>query len=134
MKKTYIYLGFGILLVVLISVFLYFLPKEKKVEEPVDRVTTKISVEHSFSLGVHTYTGIIQVPTPCHEIFGEAIVKESYPEQVDIKLETRESGEVCIQVIAEKRFKVSFQASERPIVKAFLNGSPVLFIVTEIKN
>lgn len=95
-------------------------------------ITTKISVTHQFKSGLHTYVGVINAPTPCHSVSGEAVVKESYPEQVDIRIETKESEEICAQVVTTKKFKVSFSASESPVVRAFLNGAPILFEVTEL--
>lgn len=129
LKLVFIMFGF-----VLIAVFLFatFYPKSAAREEPeVNHITTKIQVTHQFKSGLHTYVGTVDAPTPCHSILGEAIVKESYPEQVDIRIETKESGGICAQVITTKKFKVSFSASENPVVRAFVNGTPVLLEVTE---
>ena len=119
---------------VLVAVFLFatFYPKSAAREEPnVNHITTKIQVIHQFKNGLHTYVGNIETPTPCHSISGEAIVKESYPEQVDIRIEIKESEEICAQVVTTKKFKVSFSASDNPVVRAFVNGTPVLLEVTE---
>lgn len=120
--------GFG-----LIAVFLFIAvyPRyEVKKDLKSDVIITKIPVTHQFKNGLHTYVGSIDTPTPCHSIEGTAIVKESYPEQVDIRIETKESEGICAQVITAKKFKVSFSASQNPVVRAFINGTPVLLEVT----
>ncbi len=125
--------GFGLIAVLLfIALYLRYDPRyavQKDLKS--DVITTKISASHQFKNGLHTYVGDIEAPTPCHSIFGEAVVKESYPEQVDIRIETKESEEICAQVITAKKFKVSFSASPNPVVRAFVNGIPVLLEVTE---
>lgn len=130
-KLKLFFLLFGLALLVLL-LFMVFYPRSAAHEEPmVNHITTKVAVTHDFKNGLHTYVGTIDAPTPCHTISGEAIVKESYPEQVDIRIETRESGEICAQVVTTKRFKVSFSASQSAVVRAFVNGTPVLFEITE---
>ncbi len=129
LRLFYLLFGFG-LIVALLFIALY--PRyavQKDLKS--DVITTKIPVTHQFKNGLHTYVGSIDAPTPCHSILGEAVVKESYPEQVDIRIETKESEGICAQVITAKKFKVSFSASENPVVRAFVNGTPVLFEVTD---
>ncbi len=124
----------GAIALVVIVVLLLFLFLWRGTEEPTPSViTTHVNVGHQFKDGVHTYTGSVEAPTPCYAVAGAAVVKESYPEQVDIKLEMRDTGGVCAQVITAKTFKVSFEASERPVVRGFINGTPVLLVVSETR-
>lgn len=121
-----------ILLILALGLFaIFLLSPQEKADVPM-KITTTIPVLHQFKNGTHTYVGTLDVPTPCHAVFGEALVKESYPEQVDIRIETKESGNICAQVIATKKFKVSFVASTGAVVRAYVNGTPVLFKVTEV--
>jgi len=119
----------ALLLIFALGLLLY--PRTVLQEENVSHITTSIPVVHQWRSGVHTYVGVIQAPSPCHSVAGGALVKESYPEQVDIRIETRESGEMCAQVITEKKFRVSFSASEEAVARAYLNGTGVLFRVSE---
>ena len=118
--------------VLLLGIFFLIYPRlNQATDQPVESVTTIVPVIHQFRKGVHTYVGDIQVPTPCFIVTGQAVVKESYPEQVDLRIETRATGETCAQVITLKKFKVSFEASEGAIIKTYLNTLPVLFQVKE---
>jgi hypothetical protein len=118
--------------VVLIGVGVIVYPRYTQSDAtPFQAVTTSIKVEHQYKNGIHTYVGEVQVPTPCHTIFGEAVVQESHPEQVALRLETKENQGACAQVISIKKFKVSFQASKDAVVHPYLNSTPVLFKTTE---
>ncbi len=88
-----------------------------------------ITVRHDFAGGMHTYSGILTLPDPCHEINAQAIMMESFPEQVRIEITTRRDQDVlCAQVLTDKPFSVSFQASEQAQVQALLNGKRVELI------
>lgn len=59
------------------------------------------------------------MPTPCHSFTTDAIVAESFPEQVTITVEQKEPGddEVCIQVVDVQEMVGSFSASEGASVR-----------------
>ncbi len=90
-----------------------------------------IHVDHYFENGIHTYKGILTVPTPCHELVSQVTVMESYPEQVTIDLKERGASNFCAQVITQTPFEVSFKASKDARVSVRLNGTPALLKVTE---
>lgn len=89
---------------------------------------TEIPVTKTFAGNTHTYAGVITLPTPCYNLDVEAIVAESFPEQVRIEIIAIPTGEVCVQVLTDKDFEVNFQASEQATVQGFLNSMPVDFI------
>ncbi len=121
-----------VIFILAVALILFIFPKYLHQEEPSSNlVTTSVSTLHQFSNGVHTYVGIIETPTPCYTVSGNAIVKESYPEQVDIRIETHDPEKICAQVVTAKKFKVSFRASAEAVVTAYLNGVRVLFKVKE---
>lgn len=94
-------------------------------------VPGKIIADHFFDNGRHTLTGVIGLPTPCHTLLTDALVAESMPEQVTIAF-TSEAGEgICTQVIDEKFFSVSFEASRLATMKATFNGIPVELVISE---
>lgn len=66
-----------------------------------------------------TYTVSGEVPTPCHRITVDAVVAESYPEQVTIEVSIiePEPDTICTQVITPVSEHGSFSASERATVK-----------------
>jgi len=106
--------------------------------EPVgiDNVIRTILVQHSYddATGSHTYTGLIAVPTPCHDISHTVTIMESFPEQVRIDFFTvaPPADVACAQVITEKSFTVTFKASENSVgerVSATLDGAPIYLLV-----
>lgn len=90
-----------------------------------------IKVLHQYKTGAHVYVGELELPTPCHSIEAESVVLESYPEQVQVILSTKEGEGICAQVITPKKFKVAFQASKEASVNVSLNGGAVRFEVGE---
>lgn len=64
------------------------------------------------SLWDYSVTGTL--PTPCYAVDTEAIVAESYPEQVTIKVTVQEqpTDGVCSTVIQEYSYSGTFSASE----------------------
>lgn len=57
------------------------------------------------------------LPTPCHQIEDQAIVAESFPEQVTLKATIIAPTDPCIQVIEKIEKKGTFQASEQATFK-----------------
>lgn len=91
----------------------------------------EIVADHYFSNGEHTLQGLINLPTPCHTLTHDVLVAESFPEQVTVQFTSEPGPAICTQLIAEKFFSVSFQASEEAQIKATFNGSPVPLVLNE---
>ena len=65
-----------------------------------------------------------ELPNPCQKASIDALVAESYPEQVTIMVNIKEeksSETVCIQVIQELDMSGEFSASSKAIVKLQVN-------------
>ncbi len=60
------------------------------------------------------YTVEGTLPTPCYNVTTDAIVMESYPEQVKVtvKVEQNSTEDMCIMVIQEYTYSGTFSASE----------------------
>ncbi len=86
---------------------------------------TRIDGKHFFIDGVHTIVGELALPTPCDLLTTDAIVAESFPEQVTFAFSVVNTTEVCAQVITNQRFKVEAQASDQANLKATFMGQPV---------
>lgn len=71
-----------------------------------------VTVYHTYTNGVHTYSGAFYTPTACFTLTAEARVAESYPEQVTILLATTEGKGTCAMVIDRKDFTLEVKASE----------------------
>lgn len=99
--------------------------------DPLTGGAQTISVTRSYANGTHTLRGVIALPTPCHTLSQEVRIMESYPEQVVIDFISEDSGAICVQVIDERPFEVTFQASDAVTIRATLNGKP---LVLSVKN
>lgn len=86
---------------------------------------TRIDGKHFFSNGVHTIVGELAMPTPCDLLTTEALVAESFPEQVTFAFNVVNTTEVCAQVITNQRFKIEAAASDQANLKATFMGEPV---------
>lgn len=83
---------------------------------------TRVDAKHYFIDGVHSLVGEIPMPTPCDLLEADAIVRESYPEQIAINFTVINTAEVCDQIITPQRFKVSASASETATFSATFMG------------
>ncbi|MEK7505275.1 MAG: hypothetical protein AAB597_00030 [Patescibacteria group bacterium] len=92
----------------------------------------KISLVHEYRQGVHFYVGTLDLPTPCHNLFSEALVRETYPEQVTLRIQTSVSSPDCTASTTPRTFKTAFQASKEARVGATINSVPVDLEVREI--
>ena len=110
----------------------FFWPKAKEPTQdttapnaPVAQEEETYSVRHSFDDGVHTISGVITLPTPCHELRENIRIAESFPEQVFIDLTTVDTGGICIQVIDEREFSIDVEVDEAASFALTINGAAV---------
>lgn len=93
-------------------------PGETKKQITTDQLTIKVTYQN----GVYYYSGTIQLPNPCTKLSTDAIIMESFPEQVRIVLETKQdSSTFCAQVITPKSFSGQFSASAEATINMYLN-------------
>lgn len=100
--------------------------------EPITSETVVVPLRHQYLSGTHVYIGTVSVPTPCHALEASAIVKESFPEQVDIVVVSSPGEGVCAQVVTEKKFKVAYNASGDALMSIFLDGRRASSTLTEV--
>lgn len=100
-------------------------------QEEETNATERITAKHFFDGTTHTVAGEILMPTPCDLLEGEAIVRESHPEQVTVALTVINTSEMCAQVVTAQRFKVDFDASADAEITATLDGEPVILNLIE---
>lgn len=82
-------------------------------------------VEFSYADGLFYYYGTVTTPTPCHDVVVDTTVQESMPEVVTMNISTKDSGEICTQVLAQKKFSGSIQVSSQAVINVLLEGEPV---------
>jgi len=123
-KKLNIILGILLLLFTTIFVFLFFF-KNNRQDIPSNTDRKEITVDN-FTLTTTykgdskwEYTVVGQLPNPCYTVTTNAMVAESYPEQVSITVSVQppDADTVCAQVIQEYEYSGEFQASEKATVK-----------------
>ena len=91
--------------------------KSTLVEPQENRISNLIS--HRYVAGVHTFEGIIDMPTPCHTLEGS--VSMASPHTITIALITKAGEGVCAQVITPQTFSVSLANGPLVEVKVTLN-------------
>ncbi len=84
--------------------------------------TTAVDMQFKYEGDVYKYSGTVEKPTPCHKIQTDIVIKESYPEQVDIKITTTASDQICVQVISEEEISGEIKVSEDAVIDIYLNG------------
>lgn len=75
--------------------------------------------------GEHIVVGEISMPTPCDLVEVEAVVMESFPEQVRFDFTVINNAEVCAQVFTQQRFMVQATASPEATLSAALEGRTI---------
>jgi len=109
------------------------------IEEPLPQVETPlkapekiVTAKHQFKDGTHTIVGEIDMPTPCHLLDWDVVIAESFPEQVTVNFKSvYNSADVCVQVVTQQRFKVTFDASENAVISATLDGKKIILNLIE---
>jgi len=81
-----------------------------------------IDAKHYYIDSVHTFVGEVVLPTPCDLLEVEALVMESYPEQVRLDFSVINNSESCAQILATQRFKVEAKASSEAKISATFMG------------
>lgn len=92
-----------------------------------DTDTRRIEAKRFFDDGTHTLVGEVVMPTPCDLLEVDAVVAESFPEQVTVRFSVvnNSEGGVCAQVLTPQRFSVSFDASADARIRATYEGEDV---------
>lgn len=97
-----------------------------QVEKPVPYPgITRIDAKHYFIDGLHTFVGEIEMPTPCDLVEVNSLVRESFPEQIQLDFTVINNAETCAQVITAQRFLVEAKASKDATVSATFMGRVV---------
>ena len=130
-------LSLAVLLIVIVAVMLWFIPLETDIPQDGvggdDMPRGSLSVIHSYADGVHTYSGGIAKPTPCHILTSDITIDDSSVSPfVTLDFSLKDSGEICIQVISEEQFSLSIRGPETVNVAAYINGEPHSLTIEEL--
>lgn len=130
---------FGVIgfLVIVASLFAFTSFQKNKVTEQVPNMATstaadsirygitRIEAKHFFINGEHTIVGELSLPTPCDLLTTDALVAESYPEQVTFAFSIVNTTQDCEAKQTSQRFKISASASKQANLSATFLGQPV---------
>lgn len=120
MNKKLILILFAVFVLLIVGgVFLYKFLQNRSVENNKQINQDNFSLTYSYkgnSLWEYTVAGTL--PTPCYQVTTDAIVMESYPEQVKVTVhvETDPSTDLCIAVIQNYTYSGTFNASNKATV------------------
>lgn len=103
-------------------------PRDEAIQQDEKRYAKTIDVKHQYKDGEHNFVGKIEVPTPCYVAVAN-IIDGQTPE---LRIETKDSGEVCAQVVTDAVFVAKFKGDENKKFIATLNGEPVNLNLFEI--
>jgi hypothetical protein len=130
-KRTIILVG-SLFALVVVGMFVYaYLKRTEIKQEPVVVVEEemmpyagieRIDAKHYYIDGVHTLVGEIVLPTPCDLLQVDALVMESYPEQVRLDFTVINTSEMCAQVMTTQRFMTTATASAEAKISATFMG------------
>ncbi len=126
MNKTSLITIVGVIAVLLLS-WLFFWRDNPNVSVPkedsgvVEDSGVLITAKHEYKEGVHTIAGEVGLPTPCHILATDYIMK-SGPREVVLTFESSTKADACAQVITPARFKIDFKATEDAAISALWNG------------
>ena len=99
--------------------FLYQYLQNRSVENNKQVSQDNFSLTYSYKENnLWEYTVVGTLPTPCYKVTTDAIVMESYPEQVrvTVHVETDPSTDLCIAVIQDYTYSGTFNASNKASV------------------
>ena len=86
---------------------------------------TRVDAKHFNIDGKHTFVGEIVFPSPCDFLETDAIVMESYPEQLILDFSVINNSHSCVEIQTAQRFKIDVVASENASFKARFMGRDI---------
>lgn len=85
----------------------------------------QVYIDFTYENGKYLYSGTVQKPTPCDTVEVNAVIRESFPEQVTFAITTKSSDQICAQVITEEEISGEIAVSEQAVIEVTLNGEAV---------
>ena len=123
-----------ILLIIGMFAFSSLMKKEVEFNVPTDGLVkevlpypgiTRVDAKHYFIDGLHTFVGELEMPTPCDLVDANSMVKESFPEQIQLDFTVINNSQMCEEVITAQRFLVEARASKEATISATFMGRVV---------
>lgn len=135
----------AIIIIILIGVGFYYSSKKRGTQAPTTEEQiqlneggtgkyeiTSINAKHQYKNGKHIYTGVINLPSPCHTVEVKAVPMGG--NKYTLEFTTKTTDEACAQVITQKTWRVEFAAPKNITVDATLDGRNITINVFEVKE
>lgn len=90
-----------------------------------------LAIEHMVAGDMHTYTGSLDLPTPCHTLSASLTANGTRHARISLKTEEPPAGTVCAQVIDTQAFTLSLSSEQVPLIAVEVNGAEVPVSITE---
>ena len=127
----------GVIIVAILGMYYLFYSQEvvapiKEIDETVVTapeqsapIIEEVLIVHGFNKGVHTVSGNLTLPTPCYTLNADVMLSSSTPVVATLHFSSGDAGGMCIQVLDERPFEVSFKAAEDATIKGLWNGTEI---------
>ncbi len=120
---------------IFLAYVLSYIERGEGQEEPRNEVGELVPfiLSHTREGEVHSYSGSLDLPTPCHALKSSISVVGGVARKATIGLEVQEpsEGTICAQVIDEQEFAVSVTSAVVPDVSLHVNGAAVPISIVE---
>lgn len=83
-----------------------------------------LDIKEQYRDGKFTFAGDVQAPTPCNTVTSEAVLNGDNSYQIQITIKDLPQDAVCADVITDKEYSVTFEASQNAQISATINEKP----------
>jgi hypothetical protein len=81
-----------------------------------------VNISFMYEDGKYKYQATIQKPTPCHRIVPDVVIRERFPEDVDLNFKIESNDQMCAQMISPEEVSGEIPVSEGAVIQVFVNG------------
>lgn len=92
-----------------------------------------VIVYHKSKDSMHTYTGSIDLPTPCHLLESTTTVDYSEPAHISVALSIQQPTGACAQVVTQQKFSTTITSDAIPSITVSIDGTEARPVVLEEK-
>lgn len=130
---------FGVILLAVLWGLLSFMPEVVPNENTSDSASAlensmrEVDVQYSAKNSMHTFSGVIDLPTPCHVLNSTTSVIYSEPAVVSVALTIvpPTETEICAQVVTPQEFSTTISSEVKPEFAISVDGAEAKAVIRE---